>query len=132
MNSLLSLAEQAAKNAYAPYSGYRVGCALRDDRGEVFTGVNVENISFGGTICAERHAIGAMVRAGGRRIMEMAVWTVDGGSPCGICLQSIAEFCEDPTSLKITLADGRAYSLTEFLPRSFGSQAIKRTERGAE
>lgn len=93
---LLGKAAQAAAAAYSPHSGYRVGAALRTDDGAVFTGCNVENASFGLTVCAERVAVFNAVAAGRRRFTALAV--VAGGAttpyPCGACRQVLAEFCD--------------------------------------
>lgn len=126
-SDLVRAALAVRDNAYAPYSGYLVGAALLDEQGKIFVGCNVENISYGGCICAERHAIGAMIAAGSKRIQELAVATVDGGVPCGICLQSITEFAD--ADLKITLAGSlgtQHTTLGELLPMGFKSEAVAR------
>ena len=122
------LAEHALEvrsRAWAPYSGFRVGAAILDDRGNVHVGCNVENASFPQGSCAETGAIAAMVAAGGRRIHLIAV---AGGRdepvpcpPCGGCRQRIAEFADADTRI-LVLADGggwRRYTLAELLPASF-------------
>lgn len=93
--SLYTRALEAAKNAYAPYSKFRVGAALLCDDGSVFIGVNVENRSFGLTICAERGAVMAAACAGKRSFVGIAVATPDAAypvSPCGACRQVLSEF----------------------------------------
>jgi len=92
---LFSLALEAAKTSYSPYSKFRVGAALVAEDGTVFTGTNVENRSFGLTICAERSALVAGVGAGRRRFTAIAIATPDAGypvSPCGACRQVLSEF----------------------------------------
>lgn len=89
---LFQRAVAVQSNAYAPYSVYRVGAALLTESGAVFAGCNVENVSFGATICAERVAIGTMVAAGETVWTKLVVVTPSGGTPCGICLQVLAEF----------------------------------------
>lgn len=90
---LLDAARTAATHAYAPYSSFQVGAALRTTSGEVFTGCNVENASFGETICAERNAVTTMVAAGHRSIETIAVvGSTDPCWPCGACRQVLAEF----------------------------------------
>ncbi|MEM9354525.1 MAG: cytidine deaminase [Planctomycetota bacterium] len=89
---LIDAALQAQKNAYAPYSKFSVGAALRTANGEVFSGVNVENASYGLTICAERSAAVAAVSAGARQIEVVAIVSKGGASPCGACRQFLAEF----------------------------------------
>ncbi len=89
---LIAAALAARANAYAPYSVYQVGAAALAGDGQVFSGCNVENASYGLTICAERNAIARMVCDGSRRIAGIAVATKDGVAPCGACLQVMAEF----------------------------------------
>lgn len=100
--------------AYAPYSHYFVGAAVQDDQGRIFVGVNVENASYGATICAERSAVLALITAGGKKIHALAVCTQNGGKPCGMCLQVLQEFalpetpiviCSDAGSVRFTLGD---------------------------
>lgn len=94
---LAAAAHQAWRNAYAPYSGFQVGAALRAADGTVFAGSNVENGSFGLTRCAEQSAVQALVTAGGRRFSEIVVHTAaePPASPCGACRQVLNEFAPD-------------------------------------
>ena len=95
MDMLFKEAQEAALNAYAPYSKFRVGAALLLEDGTIVKGVNVENRSFGLTVCAERNAIGAAVGKGCRRFTALAVSTPDSVEPvgpCGACRQVIGEF----------------------------------------
>lgn len=114
---LLSCAKKARERAYAPYSKFRVGAALLAKSGSVFTGCNVENLSFGAAVCAERCAIAKAVSEGEREFRAIAVYAGDKfTAPCGICLQTIAEFSKD---MDIILADGdnyKVYKLPELLP----------------
>ena len=123
MNELLVRAKEAAAHAHAPYSGYPVGAALMDLNGNVWTGCNVENASYGLSVCAERNAIAAMVAGGGRHIQELLVVTRDAAPPCGACLQVIREFTPDPSAVNIHLADAegvkRSFTLGELLPVGF-------------
>ena len=93
--TLLKLAASAAKKAYCPYSKFRVGAALLASNGRVFTGCNVENASYGLTICAERAAFAAAVAAGVRKFKAIAIVASGTGIPypCGACRQVMAEFC---------------------------------------
>ena len=122
---LLELAAAAAQQAYAPYSKFHVGSALETEDGTVFTGCNVENASYGLTICGERNAIFAMVAGGHRRIVQIAV--VAGGDtppyPCGACRQVINEFAEPDCPVYVAPTNRiEAYetmTLGELLPKSF-------------
>jgi cytidine deaminase len=89
---LIGAALEIRKNAYAPYSKFLVGAAVLTEDGTLFTGTNVENASYGLTICAERIAAGAAVAAGHRMITAVAVATEAAASPCGACRQFLAEF----------------------------------------
>ena len=132
MRDLIELAAQARGAAYAPYSGYKVGAAIRGANGQVWTGCNVENISYGLCICAERGAVMQMVREGCHEIAEVAVVTRDGGTPCGACLQVLFEFAPAPEAVTVMTADEKGttqrYTLAEMMPHGFRSAAVKRTE----
>lgn len=88
---LIAAAQAAREFAYAPYSSYAVGAAVLTEDGEIVLGCNVENASFGGAVCAERVALTAAIAKGKREFRAIAVVTVDGGSPCGICRQVMHE-----------------------------------------
>lgn len=92
---LIQAAIDASANAYARYSNYQVGAALLCDGGEIITGCNVENASYGLTICAERVAIFNALSQGQRNFTALAIATIDGGPPCGACRQVMAEFSND-------------------------------------
>ncbi|HEV7413120.1 MAG TPA: cytidine deaminase [Casimicrobiaceae bacterium] len=116
-------AVEAAHRAYAPYSRFAVGAAVLSDDGRIHTGANVENASFGLSICAERNAIFRAVADGARRIEAMVVYTptADATPPCGACRQVLAEFGAD--ALIVCCSDGaadRRYPLAELLPEAFG------------
>jgi cytidine deaminase len=97
LDELIAAARKARASAYAPYSDYRVGAALATEDGRIFTGCNVENASYGATICAERMAIGAMVVSGASKPVACAIVTGGSkpGSPCGMCRQVLVEFTRD-------------------------------------
>lgn len=117
---LVGHALSARQNAYAPYSHYLVGAALLLADGAVVLGCNVENASYGATICAERVALTAAVAQGKQTFVAMAVATKNGGSPCGICRQVMAELGPDMT-VYIANESGefRTTSTAELLPDSF-------------
>ena len=121
MTKLIAAAKAARKNAYAPYSKYRVGAAILTKSGAVFTGCNVENASYGATICAERNAIGAMVAAGEDAPIACAVVTggAKPGSPCGMCRQVLYEFAADMPIVLVADGDRRETTLATLLPDGF-------------
>src|SRR3989338_4205747 len=120
--NLIDHALKARKNAYAPYSNYRVGAALLLENNQIITGVNIENASFGGTVCAERSAVFTAVSQGFRKFKSLAVVTESSppASPCGLCRQVLAEFEPD---LKIILGNTKGEitetNLSTLLPMQF-------------
>jgi homotetrameric cytidine deaminase len=126
--SLFDRARQAAQNAYAPYSGFRVGAALRLTNGEVVTGANVENVSYGLTLCAERSALVRAVSTFGPeiRIEAVAVANLNDAPspPCGACRQVLAEFILPDAPVIFPAADGvRTMPFRELLPLAFEMKA---------
>jgi len=121
MNHLIDLARQVRVNAYAPYSKFLVGAALLGKSGKIYTGCNVENLSYGLTICAERGAIMTAVAAGETAFEAIAVVTdsITPASPCGACRQVLAEFSPN---MKVTLSnlegDIAEFTLEELFPRA--------------
>ncbi len=93
--NLIAHACAVRQHAHAPYSRFLVGAALLTESGEIFVGTNIENASYGLTICAERVAFGAAVTAGHRRFQALAIATSGGHAPCGACRQVAAEFSDD-------------------------------------
>jgi cytidine deaminase len=121
---LIAAACEARARAYAPYSRFAVGAALLADDGRVFTGVNVENASYGLTVCAERNAVGTMVAEGARRILAVAVCTENGVTPCGACRQVLSEFVDHEGDAPVWIVDGqgkvRETTMFTLLPDHFG------------
>lgn len=120
---LVAAARSVRQNAYAPYSKFKVGAAVLTEDGSLFTGCNVENASYGLTICAERVAATAAVAAGHTRFARIALSLSGGGTPCGACRQVLAEFCDDDTPVLIDDADQtnvvRTTYVNELLPDRF-------------
>jgi len=124
IEDLISMAADARKNAYVPYSNFRVGAALIMDDGSVYTGCNVENASYGATNCAERTAIFKAVSEGHRKISAICIVGSKEGSfafPCGICRQVISEFSDENTKV-IVAQNAEKYivrSVEELIPDAF-------------
>ena len=124
---LIAMAVQAMENAYAPYSGYKVGAALLSKDGRVFTGCNIENASFSPTICAERTAFAKAVSEGCREFTAVAVCGGKNGvitglfPPCGVCRQVMREFCKEDFAVYLADRDGtyQTRTLAQLLPDSF-------------
>lgn len=126
--SLIELANEARRRAYAPYSKYSVGAALRTRSGRLFTGVNIENAAYPASICAERTAIFKAVSEGERDFEVIAVVTDNGGSPCGSCRQVMAEF---GLGTIVLIANGRnelvqQTSVGELLPEAFTGKKLEK------
>jgi len=123
---LLEKARQVRANAHCPYSGFRVGAALLDENGDVHVGCNVENAAYSNVSCAEAGAISAMIAAGGKRIVTIAVAGGDetrtrACTPCGGCRQRINEFADENTRIIVKDDDEtwHSYTMEELLPSSF-------------
>jgi cytidine deaminase len=124
LDQLLQLAEQAAQNSYSPYSNFRVGAALRLTNGEIVSGTNVENVSFGLTICAERAALVRAVSQFGPevRVAAVAIANLNGvpSPPCGACRQVLAEFIAPEAPVVFPSASGvRTMAFSDVLPLGF-------------
>lgn len=123
----------AMKNAYAPYSGYKVGAALLTEKGKLFAGCNIENAAFTPTVCAERVALFNAISSGERKFTAIAVaggkdGVISGAfPPCGVCRQVMAEFCApDFTVLVVTGEDSyKKYTLNELFPQAFTPKNIE-------
>jgi cytidine deaminase len=119
---IIEAALAVRERAYAPYSAFRVGAAVLTASGKVYAGCNVENASFGLTLCAERVALATAVAAGDKQLVALAVASAGGATPCGACRQFAAEFRSDlPVLVVDATAPDRVYetSLSELLPKQF-------------
>ena len=113
--------------SYSPYSHYKVGAALLAANGQVYLGCNIENSGYTASICAERTAISKAVSEGVTDFVAIAVATINGGAPCGVCRQVMREFAPDLTVIiGNTQGDYRVTSLAELLPDSFGPENLPR------
>lgn len=123
--ALIAAARQVYRQAYAPYSNFSVGAALRTRSGRIYTGCNVENASYGLTVCAERVAVTKAISEGERDFEAIAVVSRGGVAPCGACRQVLAEF--NPELLVVVAdlqGDGRTFRLSELLPAAFSSSDL--------
>ena len=126
---LVDAAQQAREHSYSPYSKFKVGAAVLTKTDEIFTGTNIENASYGLTVCAERNAIFAAVGAGHRQLRAIAVIThkipgVTFGAPCGACRQVMSEFMSSKAPIYIAVLDGKkrlvyTKTLEELMPFAF-------------
>ncbi len=126
---LLDAAQRARENSYSPYSKFKVGAAVLTEDGTVFTGTNIENASYGLTVCAERNAIFAAVGAGKRKFRALALITqklpgLDFNSPCGACRQVMSEFIAPDAPVLMAVLDGEKRTvyvkrLQELMPFPF-------------
>ena len=120
--NLIKLAQKAAKNAYAPYSNFKVGAALLCKSGNVYTGCNVENSSYGASNCAERTAVFKAVSEGERDFVKIAIVSEKGGLtfPCGICRQVLSEFMPNGSIVLFSEEKGiKEFALNELFPYAF-------------
>lgn len=126
MQRLVSAAKQVRKKAHAPYSKFKVGAAVMDEKGRIHVGCNVENASYGLTVCAERNAVAAAVAGGAKSLRAVAIVTSTNppASPCGACRQVLSEFGSADMSV-VLLCDTKAKrarietTLGALLPRAF-------------
>jgi cytidine deaminase len=125
--NLRDKALEASKKSHSPYSKAKVGSAVETSTGEVYQGCNIENSSFGGTVCAERVAIWKAVSEGHQKMKRIYVYTQDGWPPCGMCLQVMTEFSDE--NLEITFGDAKGKETTkrlkELLTHAFTPEHLK-------
>lgn len=121
---LMEIAKQAMANAYAPYSHFLVGAALLCSDGTVYTGCNIENISYGATVCAERCAIFKAVSEGKHSFIKLAITSssTEKTFPCGICRQVIEEFMPDGEIITGNANEIDVFKVSELMPHSFHSK----------
>jgi cytidine deaminase len=118
-SELLAHARDAVEDAYVPYSEYEVGAAILTASGEVFAGCNVENANYSNSLHAEEVAIGSAIKAGHRDFEKLVVTSAarDAVTPCGMCRQTLAEFCDDDMPVLCDTGDGfERYTLGELIP----------------
>lgn len=125
---LLAAARQAAGRAHAPYSRFKVGAAVTDERGRIFTGANIENASYGLTVCAERVAVFTAIAAGARRITAVGVTSrsLKPVAPCGACRQVLIEFAAPSTPVYLDAGRGKVIheSVGSLMPAAFGADSL--------
>ena len=128
MDDLLARAREAVEASYAPYSEYRVGAAIETADGSVYTGCNVENANYSNSLHAEELAVGTAVRDGHREFTRLAVSSGenDGVTPCGMCRQTLAEFCDDDLRIRTDGPEGAEYTLGELLPETITADHLER------
>ncbi|MCU4799505.1 cytidine deaminase [Halobacteria archaeon HArc-gm2] len=128
MDSLVEAAREATESSYAPYSEYYVGAALETADGTVFTGCNIENANYSNSLHAEEVAIGSAVRAGHQEFARIAVSTAarDGQTPCGMCRQTLTEFCDEDFPVVCDEGDDETteYRLGDLLPATISREDL--------
>ncbi|MCF7796861.1 MAG: cytidine deaminase [Lentisphaeria bacterium] len=124
---LIQAAQKVQENAYAPYSRFKVGAAVMTDNGNFFTGCNVENASYGLTVCAERNALSAAIAAGEKKFNSLVVASEDGVPPCGACRQVIWELCGDvPVILVDENGNTTRTTSRDLLPGAFNESMLRK------
>lgn len=131
LKKLRSLAQAGANNAYSPYSKIKVGASLLTEDGNYFSGSNVENISFGATICAERVAITKAVSEGHRKFKILYLYTSHQWTPCGMCLQVMSEFLDASTIVVLGSLnqEDQFTTLGELLPQKVDLKTFKKLQK---
>jgi cytidine deaminase len=127
MNDLIDAARDARETAYAPYSAYAVGAALQTADGAVFTGCNIENANYSNSLHAEEVAVGSAIAAGHRNFDALAVVSgaEDGVTPCGMCRQTLAEFCDAEFPIHCAADEKvRTHQLGDLLPDAISAETL--------
>ncbi len=121
LEGLVTAAREVREMAYAPYSKFRVGAAVMGLSGRIYVGCNIENATYGATVCAERAAICSMVACGETRLTAVAIFTDcdPAASPCGICRQVLTEFADDALVIVASPRNQSVFSLAALLPERF-------------
>lgn len=126
--SLIEQARAAQQAAYAPYSKYHVGCALETNSGDIFTGCNIENASYGATLCAERVALFKAVSEGHRHFRRIVIATdaTSPAPPCGLCRQALSEFCTPDLEIILCGANDtqRRFRFADLFPHPFDQSSL--------
>ncbi len=124
INELINIAKSSREKAYAPYSNFKVGAAVLGC-GKTYGGCNVENASYGLTMCAERIAIFKAISDGCRNIRAVAIYSEPTAYPCGACLQVMSEFCDEGCTVIVASSNKiEKYTLKELLPYRFSKDAL--------
>ena len=134
-NDLLRKAREAFETAYAPYSEYPVGAAIETTAGTVYTGCNIENANYSNSLHAEEVAIGKALSEGTREFDRLAVASEarDGVTPCGMCRQTLSEFCGEDFEIICDTAEGaKRYTLGELIPETITAAHLDATESGGQ
>lgn len=125
---LFKAALKIRDNSHSPYSQYKVASAVKMDDGNIYTGINVENCSYGATICAERSAICTAISAGAKKIESIVIVTnnTPPGPPCGMCMQVISEFADKDTQVHLANTDGvqKTLAFSELMPIQFSADFL--------
>ena len=127
IQDLIRRAMKVREYSYSPYSNFSVGAAILSESGKIYTGCNIENSSFGATICAERCAISKAVSEGHKNIQKIAIVSSSGDftPPCGICRQVMEEFMADGTVVLSNGKEIKEYTVRELLPAGFSAEDMK-------
>lgn len=133
LNSMLEIARQTMQNSYSPYSRYNVGACIKTEDDHIFSGTNVENASYGLSVCAETAAISAMVSSGHLKIKDIVITSQHNDHavslcvPCGACRQRIVEFSLPTTRVHLADSEGiqKTFTVAELLPEAFGPEHLK-------